>query len=91
MIEQAPTGAAWIYDGMALVQALPIKLTWKELADTSSRSCNTSRTHASRISENNYGHYGNNQIKQMKQKPRGILGRRIFIPNEGQAMTQNTK
>ena len=34
--------------------------------------------------------HGNNQIKEMTQRSRGTSRRRIFVSNEGQAMTQNT-
>ena len=32
--KEVPRDANWIYDGMAVVRAIPIKSTWKELADT---------------------------------------------------------
>ena len=31
--KEVHTDADWIYDGMAVVRAIPIKSTWKELAD----------------------------------------------------------
>ena len=33
MRKEVPTDADWIYDGMTVVRAMPIKSTWKELAD----------------------------------------------------------
>ena len=32
--KEVPTDADWINDGMAVVQAMPIKSSWKKLADT---------------------------------------------------------
>ena len=32
--KEVPRDADWVYDGMAVVRAIPIKSTWKELADT---------------------------------------------------------
>ena len=34
MRKEVPTDADWIYDGMAVVWAMPIKSAWKESADT---------------------------------------------------------
>ena len=33
MRKEVPTDADWIYDGMAVVWAMPIKSAWKESAD----------------------------------------------------------
>ena len=90
MTGEAPTDADRIYVGMALVQALPIKLKWKELADTISRSCNSSIYIYPASVQIIMDTHGNNQIKEMTQRSRGTSRRRIFVSNEGQAMTQNT-
>ena len=88
--KEVPTDADWIYDGMAVVRAMPIKPTWKELADTFLEA----------VIPQEYLHptsiqiimdtYDDNRIKEITQTPRGISGRGSFISNEGQTMPQNT-
>ena len=88
--KEVPKDADWIYDGMAVVCAMPTKSTWKELVDTFLEA----------VTPQEYLHpasiqiimdtYDYNRIKEMTQTSRGISGRRIFISNEGQTMPQNT-
>ena len=84
--KEVPTDA----DGMAVVWAMSIKSTWKELADTFLEAVTSQEylhpTSIQIITDT----YEDNQIKEMTQRSTGISGQRIFISNEGQTMPQNT-
>ena len=81
--KEVPTSADWIYDAMAVARAMPIKSTWKKLADTFLEVVTSQEQRIMDI-------YDYKRIKEMTQMSRSISGRKIFITNEGQAMPQNT-
>ena len=88
--DKPPARAEWLVDGMAAVQAVPPRKTWKEYAESLLNFCMPPATHnpvSVAIIMDTYGERRTkNQTRRKGQS--GLQGRRIFITEPGQSMPQ---
>lgn len=87
--DEPPTRAEWLIDGMAAVQAVPPKSTWKEYAESLLKFCMPPAEYNPVRVAIIMDTYGERRIKNQKRRSQsGRQGRRIFITEPGQSMPQ---